>query len=196
MSNPLLQRRLEELEAKLVSGLPLGPSREIPFGIFVYDPHEELELRRQVELLATRLGNQGRPVTTVDLGQVLWECLESHPAGAEALFEAEEMSDDLDAVLREGHALLVGTSPHEPGPLESRLIERLQALDPKRDLAFLIRAGELFPIYRTSALLERLMGHVQVPSVLFYPGVLYGPTELRFMGVCEPSPNYRPTIFG
>lgn len=196
MSHPSLQLRFEELERKLRSGQPLGPSREIPFAIFVYDPADELVVRREAEMLATRLDNHGRPVTVVDLGKLLWECIAAHRMGPDALIEAEEFGEDLDAVLREGNALLVGSNPHEPGPLERRLIERLSALDEEREVAFLLRAGELFPLYRTSALLERLMGDVHVPAVLFYPGTLYSPAELRFMGVCEPSPNYRPTILG
>ncbi len=194
MSNPSLQPRFKELEEKLASGQPLGPSREIPFTIFVYDPGDELAVRREAEMLATRLENHGRPATIVDLGELLWECMAAHPAGPDGLIEAEEFGEDLDAVLREGHAVLVGRDPHAPGPLERRLIDRLSTLDPEREVAFLVRAGELFPLYRTSALMERLMGHVEVPSVLFYPGTMYGPLQPRFMGVCEPSPNYRPTI--
>lgn len=193
---PSLSARLRQLEHRLRSREPLGPSNDIPFAIFVYDPHDELALRREAEMLTTRLKNAGRPATLVDLGALLWECMDAHPAGPDALREAEEFGEELEVVLREGHTVLVGTDPREPGPLERRLIERLEALDPERDVAFLLRAGELFPLYRTSALLERLMGQLRqpVPTILFYPGTLSGVAELSFMGVCEPSPNYRPTI--
>ena len=42
--------------------------------------------------------------------------------------------------------------------------------DPLRDVVFIVRAGALFPMYRTSSLLEQLKGKVHVPAVLFYPG--------------------------
>ncbi len=42
--------------------------------------------------------------------------------------------------------------------------------DPLRDIVFIVRAGALFPLYRTSSLLEQLKGQVTVPAVLFYPG--------------------------
>ena len=67
--------------------------------------------------------------------------------------------------------------------------------DPKRDIFFLVRAGALFPFYRTSALLEQLMGHVQLPGVLFYPGILDGAAGLKFMGIKDAEHNYRPKIF-
>lgn len=195
MSTHSLDQRLREIERRILDGKPLGPTAEMPFGIFVYPPTDEQELRRQVALSAIRLRNQGRPVHEVDLGELMWECLREHPGGSHALTDAEQMVDSLDPVLAEAHTLLVGDSHHEPGPLEQRIIERLQNLDAVKDVAYLVRAAELFPIYRTSALLERLLGHVKVPTLLFYPGVLYGTAELRFMGVSEPSPNYRPTIY-
>lgn len=195
MPTHLLDQRLRELERRILEGKPLGPTAEMPFGIFVYPPAEEQELRRQVELSAIRLKNAGRPVRRVDLGDLMWECLREHPLGPDGLADSEQFVESLGLVLAEAHTMLVGRSHNEPGPLERRIIERLESFDPKTDIAYLVRAAELFPLYRTSALLERLLGHVRLPTLLFYPGVLYGTAELRFMGVCEPSPNYRPTIY-
>jgi hypothetical protein len=62
-------------------------------------------------------------------------------------------------------------------------------------VVFIVRAGALFPMYRTSALLEQLMGKVHVPTILFYPGELDGASGLRFMGVLDAEHNYRPKIF-
>ena len=67
--------------------------------------------------------------------------------------------------------------------------------DPLRDIVFIVRAGALFPVYRTSSLLEQLKGKVNVPAVLFYPGELDGAAGLRFMGVLDAEHNYRPKIF-
>lgn len=190
-----LDKRLRDLERRLLGGKPFGPTAEMPFGIFVYEPKEEQELRRQVELSATRLTNAGRPVHHVDLGELMWECLRAHPMGPDGLAQSEQFVESVGLVLSEAHTMLVGRSNQEPGPLERRIAERLDALDPTTDVAYLVRAAELFPVYRTSALLERLMGRVRLPTLLFYPGVLHGVGELRFMAVSEPSPNYRPTIY-
>ncbi|MBX6362418.1 MAG: DUF1788 domain-containing protein [Gemmatimonadetes bacterium] len=192
---PSLKQRLEQLEQKILAGRPLGPSTDIPFGIFVYDPAEELEMRRQASLFATRLENGGKRVRSVDLGALLWACLDESPLGPRALEVEEAFGSELEAILHQAHTMVAGQHEHEPGPLERRIIEQLADADRVRDFALLSRAGELFPIYRTSALLERLIGHVRIPTLLLYPGTMTGPTELRFMGVCDPSPNYRPTIY-
>lgn len=116
--------------------------------------------------------------------------------GSEGLLSSEAGARDVNELLREGNRLLMGRQADRPGPLEEMVIDLLAPYneDPEA-VAFLTRAGELFPFYRTSALLERLMRHVKVRTVLFYPGTLEGATSLSFMGVCEPSPNYRPRIF-
>lgn len=191
-----LEARIKSLEEVLQSGEQLGPSHDMPFAILRYDPDDELELRRQVKLLETRLQKAGLDVETVDLGDLMWSCFEQHPLGSEGLLESEADARNLEELLREGNRLLMGRQADRPGPLEKRVIDRLAPHEGEAEfVAFLIRAGELFPFYRTSALLERLMRHVDVRTVLFYPGTLEGATSLSFMGVCEPSPNYRPRIF-
>jgi hypothetical protein len=81
-------------------------------------------------------------------------------------------------------------------PLDDLVAERIpQEADPTRDIVFIVRAGSLFPFYRTSSLLEQLKGKLNVPAVLFYPGELDGVAGLKFMGVLEAEHNYRPKIF-
>src|SRR5207237_284128 len=126
----------------------------------------------------TRTQNHGRRVVRVDLGELFWACLAAHPLGPEALFEAEAAGADPQAVLNEAHMLLAGNSSMEPGPLEKRIIARIGVNPPANTVVLLERAAELFPVYRTSALLERMIGErLSVPIVLFYPGTFAGPTE-------------------
>lgn len=194
MSDPSLKQRISDLEKRIVAGEPVGPSTDMPFAIFVYDPKDELELRGEVDRLATRLENAGHPVKPVDLGELMWQCFEEHPAGADTLYEVEVESLDLGPVIDEARALVRGRRPGSLGPLEKKVASRLDDLGSEYSLAFLVRAAELYPVHRTSALLERLMHEVRIPTVLFYPGRRTGAAELSFMSVSEPSPNYRPTI--
>jgi hypothetical protein len=84
----------------------------------------------------------------------------------------------------------------EYAPLVDLVSKRMPAdPDPLRDVAFIVRTGALFPVYRTFSLLEQLKGRVHVPTVLFYPGDLDGAAGLRFMGVLDAEHNYRPKIF-
>ena len=195
MSLPSLARRIADLETALLSPDSFGPSTDMPFAIFVYEPTHELEMRKEVELLRTRLQNEGRDVSLVDLGKLMWECLRSHPGGPEALFQLEKSGEGLSKVVGDARTLLIGSRQDQAGPLERRVIAHLRQLDQQNGIGLLMRAGELFPIYRTSALLERMISVLRVRTVLFFPGTLRGATELSFMGVREPSPNYRPRIF-
>src|SRR5512143_2741178 len=119
---PLLRERFQILEQRLLGPEPLGPSTDLPFALFVYPPTDELRVRRETDLLVTRLQNHGRRVVRVDLGELFWACLAAHPRGPEALFEAEATGGDPQAVLSEAHMLLAGNSSMEPGPLEQRII--------------------------------------------------------------------------
>ncbi|MCH8135466.1 MAG: DUF1788 domain-containing protein [Proteobacteria bacterium] len=97
----------------------------------------------------------------------------------------------LDQAIDQVHGVL-----SEYKPLDGLVVECMPAdPDPLRDIAFIVRAGALFPTYRTSSLLEQLKGKVVVPSVLFFPGELDGAAGLRFMGVLDAEHNYRPMIF-
>lgn len=194
MSTRSLHSRVERLEAALLSDEQFGPSTDVPFGALVYDPTDELVMRKEIDLLTTRLRSAGREVLSVDLGAEMWECLRAHPDGPDGLPNVER-SARLDHVLSEARTLLTGPRQNQAGPLEQRVTRKVSALDPSTGVALLYRAGELFPIYRTSALLERMISSVRARTVLFYPGELRGATELSFMGVMEPSPNYRPRVF-
>ena len=166
----------------------LSAYHDMPYAIFRYDPGDELELRKQVSLLSTRLGQTGKRVTRISLA----ECLE------EALLSQNSMEEWVRAERHQGTATLVETV-HEVlssyAPLVDLVASRLPAdPDPLRDVVFLLRTGALFPVYRTFSLLEQLQGRVTVPSILFYPGTLDGAAGLRFMGVLDAEHNYRPKI--
>lgn len=191
----LAERVREDLEPQLRKGQDLGPSTDIPFAVFVYSPGQELEMRKQVSLLSTRLRQQGDcEVGEIDLGAMMWRCFEREAGSVEDVIDTERKALDLDDFLDETRVLLSGIDSSEPGPLEEMVIERLESLDEEAGMGLLYRAGELYPMYRTSALLERMIGRIRTRAVLFYPGEVRGAQELSFMGRCEPSPNYRPRI--
>lgn len=163
---------------------------DMPFAIFLYDPGEEFAVRREVNDLAVRLSQVGKRVTRISLS----ECL--HASVATAGVSNDELAE-LERSLGTGPILeTIRELVNSAAPLEDALLERVPPdLSPERDVVLLERAGALYPIYRTSALMERLQGRLPVPAVLFYPGTLEGPSGLRFLGVLEAEHNYRPRIF-
>lgn len=163
---------------------------DMPYAIFRYPPEEEFEVRQEIVLLRTRLEQAGKRVTTISLAECMAAALEAEGLTTQALVEAEK-SVGLESTVETIHQVL-----SEYQPLDNLVASRIPSTsDPLCDVVFIVRAGALFPIYRTSSLLEQLKGKVHVPAVLFYPGELDGAAGLRFMGVLDAEHNYRPKIF-
>jgi hypothetical protein len=187
-----VERLRQVLEPILASRDPrekLSAYHDMPYALFRYDEDDELAVRKELTLLETRLRQKGKHVVRISLA----ECLDASMRSQRPIEDwiAIEREQGVESVVQTVHAVLA-----EYAPLVDLVAARMPARpDPERDLVFLHRTGALFPMYRSFALLEQLDGRVQVPTVLFYPGRLDGPVGLRFMGVLEPDPNYRPKIF-
>jgi hypothetical protein len=161
----------------------------MPYALFRYDPEDEFELRQQVTLLETRLSQKGKRITRISLAECLDEAMRSQRP-LEAWFAAER-EQGTETLVDTVHAILSDDSL-----LIHLVTNRLPPeADPLRDIVFFTRAGALFPVYRCHTLLEQLHGQLRVPAVLFYPGTLDGAVGLKFMGVVDADPNYRPKIY-
>jgi len=190
--NAFNARLRDNLEPVLASADPragLSAYHDMPYALFHYDPEEEFELRQQLSLLQTRLEQKSKRVTRISLSECLWAALKSQRDLADWFdIERSEGVDDTTTTIT--NVLDSFT------PLVDLVAERMPPdPDPLSDVVLIGRAGALFPVYRTFSLLEQLMGRVQVPTVLFYPGHLDGASGLRFMGVLDAEHNYRPKIF-
>lgn len=162
----------------------------LPFAIFLYPPEHEFAVREETPRLMTRLGNAGKRVTAVSLAERLGTAIQREGYSVDELAEAER-AEGWEAMAATLLDILRRTQP-----LEELVAEQVPSdAHPEKDVVLLVRAGALFPFYRTSALLENLHGLVHVPTVLLYPGTLEGPSGLRFMGTLDPEHNYRPKIF-
>jgi hypothetical protein len=163
---------------------------DMPYAIFRYSPEDELAVRKEVALLRTRLEQAGKRITTVSLAECMQWALDAEGIDTAALVGAEA-SSGLEATIDTVHQVLSAYRP-----LDELVAKRIPGdARPERDIVFIVRAGALFPVYRTSSLLEQLKGKVQVPAVLYYPGELDGAAGLSFMGVMDAEHNYRPKIF-
>ena len=186
-----LTKRLEPLLRQPDPRPQISAYHDMPYAIFRYEPDDEWLLRHELSLLRTRLEQEcAKRITVVSLADCFREALATDGISADELAQAERTAG-LDACIDTVHLVLT-----EAQPLDELVVSKLPAdCDPTRDILFIVRTGALFPMYRTSALLEQLMGRFEVPAVLFYPGQLAGTNGLRFMGILEPEHNYRPLIF-
>lgn len=185
-----LTGRLEPILAAPDPRAQLSAFHDMPYAIFRYSPEAEFAVRKELALLRTRLEQAGKRITTVSLADCMQSALAAEGIDTDALAEAET-SSGLEATIDTVHQVLSAYRP-----LDELVAERIpEDADPERDIVFIVRAGALFPVYRTSSLLEQLKGKVKVPAVLYYPGELDGAAGLRFMGVADAEHNYRPKIF-
>ena len=183
------QERLDALKPLLErrdTATAISAYHNLPYAIFHYDPVDEWELRKALRLLAHHLEGHNKKVEFVSLADCLNGALEAPDLDVDKLAEAEVNAGDEALIDTLNHVLSNET------PLDELVAARVPA---DADLVFMVRAGALFPFYRTSALLERMMGQVKTPCILFFPGRFYSPAGLGFMGVLEPEHNYRARIY-
>ncbi len=187
------KRLKEDLEPLLTLPDPrpkISVYDNMPYAIFRYPPEHEFEVRSEISMLRTRLEQAGKKATTISLAECMASALAAEDMDHSVLAQHEK------SIGLEKTVDTVGNVLSQYQPLDRLVLERMPpSPDPTRDIVFIVRAGALFPFYRTSSLLEQLMGTVQVPAVLFYPGELDGAAGLRFMGVLDAEHNYRPKIF-
>ncbi len=189
-----LDESIKQLQADLLADpARISAYHDLPFAILRYDPEEEWDLRRKAKQLATRLGNAGKKVHTISLAELLWEVIED-TEGLDVVVELEE-ARDFEVAQQQVTTYL---SDPDWRPLPDVLAERLEPLDPERDVVFLVRASAMAPaVYHMSRLLDEMQGRMRVTTVLFYPGTLEGITGLKFMGLGsrEAMGNYRVKIY-
>jgi len=184
---PSSKTKMKERVRTLEADLKASPMRhyiyhDLPFAIFCYPPGQEWAMRREIDLLKTRLENDThRKVAFVSLAELLWQAIDESE-GIEAAVELERRAG-FEAAQRQIQDYL---SDPDWRPLPDLLAERLARLDPDRHIAFIVRAGALAPnIYRVSKLLDEMKGRTRVPCVLFMPATTEGHSSLRFMGIAE-----------
>ncbi len=195
------QRLLERLEPLLKSpnlAKEISTYQGVPFALFAYPPTAERPLRREVQMLKTRVEHETpRQITFISMADLMWTAIHTvYPPDGKDLFEAERSMIGEDPERRlESLQETIRTIVSEDCPLPKFIAERAGALDPEKSIVFLTRVGALYPAYRASALLENLMGEVRVPTILFYPGTRSGTNSLRFMDSLDALHGYRHKIF-
>lgn len=167
---------------------------DLPFAVFCYPPQLEWEMRREMQLLKTRLEkDKNWQVTLISLAELIWQSIDE-TEGMDVIAGLEKSSGFPTAQSQ----LYEYLSDPDWRPLPDLLAERLGGLDPQKDLVFLWRAGALAPeMYRVSTLLDKMKGRTSVSCVLFMPATSGESEGLRFMGLAdiEPRGSYHTKIY-
>ena len=190
-----LKERIDLLEQDLrAEPQRISVYHDLPFAILRYDPRDEWQLRREVRLLATRLGEVGKQVHIIPMSELLWKSIDESE-GMDAIVKLERDRGYLEAQEQ------VTTYLSDPDwrPLSALLAERLSTLDPNNAVAFLTRVAAMAPgLYHMSKLLDEMQDKIHITTIMFYPGSIEGTTGLRFMDLKdrEALGNYRVKIYG
>lgn len=187
----LLKEQLEELEEELTADVvAISPYHDLPFAIFRYDPRSEFEMRKEVQLLVTRLKNKGKNVHIISLAELFNESIEKE-GGVDAIVREEREFKFARAQQTVSYIL----SDPDFTPITSLLEDRLNKLDPTNAVVFLVHSGVFAPnCYRLSVLLDYMKGKTEIPCILFYPGSIKDNT-LYFMDQFDQPPgSYHVTI--
>lgn len=165
-----------------------------PYQVYVYSPKREWDMRRDLRDLATWLAAPERkvPSVSVSLAEVFWGALEAS-GWTEELFSQERDAAGDPKAQAEIHRAIAELL-RSPASFSSSVVEAVNAAAPERAAVFLYRAGSLYPVFRTSGLLDDIRPLLRVPVTLLYPGELRGDFGLRFMGKWDPTYNYRALI--
>ena len=169
--------------------LKISDSHDWPFAIFQYEPKDEILIRKQIKLLKSRLKNKN--IIEISLADIFWDRLKK--IDLNRLFESEK-EHGLERTIDTIHSVL-SDDENEEGAIEDLIEKKLTEEYPPNTIIFLIRVGVLFPVYRTSAILENLYQKIKMPTILFYPGTKVASHGLKFMGLTEPNYNYRGKIY-
>jgi hypothetical protein len=169
-----------------------APGGSPPYSLYVYEPEDELAVRRDVTDLSAILTANGVDVAAISLADLFWEAVDES-GFYDAMVETEKENPGDRWALKQVHESLHEILTGQPS-LADRVIAAVDD-KPSHCAVILYRAGALYPVFRTSALLDDLRERLKRPVVLLYPGHIVDPYGLRFMGKCEPTHGYRAKIF-
>lgn len=189
-----LQQQLEPVLTAADSGVGLSTYTDMPFGIFLYPPEDEWELRQSLRDLVVRLENAGKTVQRLSMAVLLEQSIEAAGLSLEEIAQGE--ADLGITMVRDTIRDVLSGKAAGSTTLDQLVAEAVDASRPTSShIVFLERVGALFGLHRPSALLENLHHKVSHPVVLFYPGQRDGPAGLRFMDELDADHNYRPKLF-
>jgi hypothetical protein len=167
-----LDDRFELLKADLIATPPaFVMTRELPFAIFRYDPHQadesEWTVRKKIQMHGAKVENAtGQRAITLSLARLFWRSLKESEE-IEGLF-ALEQNHSFAVAERQVNQYL---SDSDFRPLCTLLREEEAKLPLDTRVLFLIHATVFAPsAYRISSLFEQLHRNFRTPTVLFYPG--------------------------
>ncbi len=186
------QDSFNELRLRLKESRLLNHAGSDPVFYMVFAPAQMQEVKRLTKTWSAKLKLEGWSVELFSMADAVADILQKHPlrsiwlgAETEDPLAFEEINNTLSEALLEENAL------------QNRFAAKLDELkDQKNTLLFVTDVEALHPYLRVGSLEQRLQGRFCVPTVILYPGVRTGRTNLKFLGIYPEDGNYRSTHIG
>lgn len=180
-----LNKKFEDLYGKISNKRFLNKESlggEIPFFISPYNASQEVQVRKEISLLKSKLNNNGINVLELNLFEISCDLLDQN-GGLERMFMVERMKGS-QRFLR---ALQSTLNIHEV--LMPRIKEIIDSSN--SEVYFLTGIGLVFPFIRSHNILNNLQSVAKdSPTVAFFPGDYNGHT-LNLFGLLKDDNYYR-----
>ncbi len=187
---PSLESSFKELQQRLRDSSNLRNTGGDPVYYLVFSPQEMLSVKRKLKSWKVKLKLDDWDVGALSLARVIGDFFANHPL--RQFWLDGEQDHDLAEVNETLRAALVDTKI-----VEEKILEALkeQAAKP-RGLLIITDIEALHPYLRIGAIEQRLQGKVNIPTVILYPGVRRGQSNLSFLGIYPDDGNYRSVHIG
>jgi hypothetical protein len=185
-----LDSSFSELRQRLRDRSSLRSTGSDPVYYLVFQPREMRRVQQQIAAWEAQLKLDDWQVEILSLADVLREFFENHPLRRFWLQgEIDADISQINETLR--NALLTDKT------VEKAILAKLEQLAAISDGLLLITDVEaLHPYLRIGAIEQRLQDRVAIPTVIFYPGLRKGQSNLSFLGIYPDDGNYRSVHIG
>ncbi|MBK3732781.1 DUF1788 domain-containing protein [Azospirillum brasilense] len=187
-----LQADFNDLIRRVEAGREFAHASFEPIFYLVFHPCDILEVKRQTPAWMARLKNEGWDAHVFSVAEQIADI--HGRATARRFWLDGDRKRPLD--WERTNQSLANALTME-ARLQSRLETLLTDLEGKSRAIVLVTDLEaLHPYLRIGAIEAQLQGKFHVPTVILYPGIRAGTTQLRFLGFYSPDGNYRSVHVG
>ena len=183
---PSLTEKFDRLKKHILSGRELDHASHEPIYYLIFPPNQILEVKHRLIAWEAQLKNDGWKVHKFSIALAIDVLLESSP------LMKFWIREDKKAPLSWKKTNKAIENYLSDGKLTDMLREKLREISKDENaILFITDLEALHPYLRIGAIESSLIGEFKRPTVIFYPGVSTGKTNLKFLGFYSEDGNYR-----
>ena len=185
-----LESLFDELIYSLANKRRLNYNGIDPVFYLVFSPKDVIRLKNKMFQFKSKLINEGFEPHELSMTDLISDILQNHSLFKACLdsekedpFQFKEINQTIQEMLLENR------------PINSRILEKLSNL-PDNGVLLITDLESLHPYLYMSAIESELIGKIDKPVIIFYPGKRMGDSKLSFLGIHPEIGNYRSIHIG